>query len=381
MPGPTDILDPTPIAPESLDAGHRFAIGTTTGWKIVTADTLLRALGLICSGNLALPGGTTVLGTLEVQGAATATSFTGSGEGLTALPAGSLTGSVADARLSANVPLKNAANTFSTNQTVTGTLAATTLTGAGSGITALNGSNVSSGTVADARLSSNVALKNANNNFSVGQTVTGTVQATTLTATGNVLGAAILADNGLVRQTLDVGGDQTNGILNLKDEAGTATISIFGETGYVVGAGFEGDGSALNNLQWGNIVGAPSIPEIPSNISAFTNDSGYLTAVNYGQVTDMTGGMVQVSGGTIVNDIDVYSDGAGSLTVTNNLTAGSANIGSSIILLNSDGSAGFGGEVVMSSVLKLTGLPTSDPSNPGQVWLDTMNGNVLKVSV
>ncbi len=37
----------------------------------------------------------------------------GAGAGLTAIPAGQLTGTVADARLSANVPLKNGANTFS----------------------------------------------------------------------------------------------------------------------------------------------------------------------------------------------------------------------------------------------------------------------------
>lgn len=39
--------------------------------------------------------------------------FSGSGASLTALPAASLTGSIADARLSANIPLLNAANAFS----------------------------------------------------------------------------------------------------------------------------------------------------------------------------------------------------------------------------------------------------------------------------
>lgn len=45
-------------------------------------------------------------------------------------------------------------------------------TGTTTGLTVLNASNLSSGTLADARLSSNVALKNINNSFSIGQTIT-----------------------------------------------------------------------------------------------------------------------------------------------------------------------------------------------------------------
>lgn len=41
----------------------------------------------------------------------------------------------------------------------------------GANLTTLNGSNISSGTVADARLSSNVALKNTDNSFSANQTI------------------------------------------------------------------------------------------------------------------------------------------------------------------------------------------------------------------
>lgn len=51
------------------------------------------------------------------------------------------------------------------------TVSATTITGNGSGLTALNASMLASGTVSDSRLSANVALLNASNSFSVGQTV------------------------------------------------------------------------------------------------------------------------------------------------------------------------------------------------------------------
>jgi len=87
-----------------------------------------------------------------------ANSFYGSGANLTALNAGQLgSGTVPDARLAGTyanaLTLNNAGNIFS---------------GSGANLSALNGSSLSSGTVTDARLSSNIPLKNAANTFSTG---------------------------------------------------------------------------------------------------------------------------------------------------------------------------------------------------------------------
>ena len=60
-----------------------------------------------------------------------------------------------------------------TNVTVNGALNATTVNGNGGGLTALNGSQITSGTVADARLSGNVALQGVNNTFVGTQTFQG----------------------------------------------------------------------------------------------------------------------------------------------------------------------------------------------------------------
>jgi hypothetical protein len=60
----------------------------------------------------------------------------------------------------------------SSGLTVTGTISGT-LSGDGSAITNLNASNISSGTLSDARLSSNVPLKNAANTFTASQSITG----------------------------------------------------------------------------------------------------------------------------------------------------------------------------------------------------------------
>jgi trimeric autotransporter adhesin len=59
---------------------------------------------------------------LDVNGTVTATGFSGSGAGLTSLNVASLTGTVADAQLSSNVALRSGGNAFTGNQSIAGTL-------------------------------------------------------------------------------------------------------------------------------------------------------------------------------------------------------------------------------------------------------------------
>src|SRR5690606_31654130 len=85
---------------------------------------------------------------------------------------------------------------FNGNADISGTLAVGgTITGNGSGLTNLNASNLSSGTLADARLSSNVPLLNAANVFTVRQTIqrTGGSPSLTVERTESTLNAAIEA--------------------------------------------------------------------------------------------------------------------------------------------------------------------------------------------
>jgi alpha-tubulin suppressor-like RCC1 family protein len=102
-----------------------------------------------------------VAGTADFAGAVSAASFAGSGAALTSLSASNVSaGTLADARLSSNVPLKNAgSNAF------TGSLTAASFGGSGSGLTGLNASNLSGGTVADSLLSGNIPRLNTNNVF------------------------------------------------------------------------------------------------------------------------------------------------------------------------------------------------------------------------
>lgn len=103
--------------------------------------------------------GTQETGNINISGTTTASAFNGSGSALTALNASSLSsGTLADARLSTNVTVQG--NTFNGASQLVQTTAGGALPAlSGANLTSLNGSNISSGTVADARLSSNVTLQ------------------------------------------------------------------------------------------------------------------------------------------------------------------------------------------------------------------------------
>lgn len=107
-------------------------------------DSAGAAAGLAVDGtNIVITATTVNLGTAlsltaaTFSGTVTANLFSGSGASLTSIPAGQLTGSIADARLSANVPLINASNTFTgATQSVSATTPALVLDGTGAGTTA-----------------------------------------------------------------------------------------------------------------------------------------------------------------------------------------------------------------------------------------------------
>ena len=112
--------------------------------------------------------------TSTFTGGVSATTLTGThvgdGTGVTNLNASNVaSGTLADARLSANVPRLNAANVFS------GALTAASFAGSGAALVNLSASNVASGTLADARLSSNIPRLNAANTFALGMTINGDV--------------------------------------------------------------------------------------------------------------------------------------------------------------------------------------------------------------
>ena len=141
--------------------------------------------------------------------------FTGNGSGLTALAGANVTGNVANATYSVSAGTAGTAGTVTTaaqpnitsvgtltslgvNGTITGVnITANTgvFTGNGSSLTALNASNISSGTLAQARLA-NSAVTLGSTALTLGSTVTtvaGLVSVTSTTFVGSLSGAATSA--------------------------------------------------------------------------------------------------------------------------------------------------------------------------------------------
>ena len=48
--------------------------------------------------------------------------------------------------------------------------------------------------------------------------------------------------------------------------------------GSVIATSFSGNGNALTNIDYTNLINKPTIPTVPTVVSAFTNDSGYITS-------------------------------------------------------------------------------------------------------
>jgi len=150
-------------------------------------------------------------------------------------------GKVADTALSANVALRNGANLFTGDNMFNGAVTAThasnvfagSFSGNGGGLTSLNGSQVTSGTVADTRLSANVALRSGGNTFNGTQIITnGNV------GIGKPPGAKLDVDGNIAA----VGGITINsagaGSMNFNDTVNDAGKSWFLYNNYYVNGNF-----------------------------------------------------------------------------------------------------------------------------------------------
>ena len=79
------------------------------------------------------------------------------------------------------------------------------------------------------------------------------------------------------------------------------------------GNGFSGD--------YNDLVNTPEIPTVPTNVSAFTNDAGYLTSYTEQQVLTISHDTVFLTGGSFVKLPAGFDGDYNSLTNTPNLAA------------------------------------------------------------
>jgi hypothetical protein len=234
---------------------------------------------------------------LSVEGSITGASFSGNGSSLTALNASNVSsGSLSDARLSANVALLNGGQTFSAltsfgaglsatgNISASGQVSGLTVVGDGSGLTSLNATNVSSGTLADARLSSNVALLTGSQSFS------GTKS---FTSGGLVLGQSTIGSLASSARTV-----------NFPDEAGTICLSNSNNCGFLRIAAGSLQTDASNN----DVLAVNKTSATGNLISLQRSGSSVLTVSNSGslqiQSTATAALDIRNAGGTSYFSID-----------------------------------------------------------------------------
>ena len=263
--------------------------------------------------------------------AITAASFTGSGAALTGLNADSLaTGTLADGRLSGNVALLNANQTFSGSNIFAGVSTLTnannrfagSLSGNGGGLTSLNASQLTSGTVPSDRLSGTYAaaltLNNPGNSFAGDGSALAALNAGNL-ASGTVP-AARLSGNYPNALTLNNAGNSFNGngsgLANLNANAlasgtvpGTRLSGTYSSpvTFNNAGNSFSGNGAGLTSLNAGSLAsgavpsaqlsGTYSSPVTFNNgANSFSGNGAGLTSLNAGSLASGTVASSRLSG-------------------------------------------------------------------------------------
>jgi hypothetical protein len=198
--------------------------------------------------------------------------FSGSGSGLTGLNAAALsTGTVADARLSTNVALLNASQSFSGTNTFAGPIIATNtlsqFAGSGSGLSNLNAAALASGTLPSGRLSGTYSqvlnFDNAANSFS-----------------GSGASLSALSANNLTSGTLPSG--RLSGTYS-----GALTLNNSGNA-------FSGSGANLTGLNAANLS-AGLLPDarLSTNVAMRNADQAFSSALT-------------LNGGAYLNDHDLW---------------------------------------------------------------------------
>ncbi len=341
--------------------------------KVITInDASATSKGLITTSAQTLAGVKTFADDVTVNGVLNAGSFIGNGSGVTNVNAARLNGqaaafylnasnindgALADARLSTNVPLKDATTNTFTGSIVASGVSATTLAGDGAGVTNVdavslagnnaayyrNAGNLNAGTLADARLSTNVALKDATENI-----FAGTLTATTLNGNGtgitNVnatqlngqaasyylnasnISAGTLADARLSSNIARLNG--TNNFTGVLQYAGNDVCTTANNCNYLTGSSASG---AYVQLQAGtpgtaqtgnfNITGTGRAAELYQNGYQVCDESGNCDGLGGALSGAGTPGTIAVFTGTGSLGDSLLSQAAGTVTVGGNLSA------------------------------------------------------------
>jgi hypothetical protein len=282
-------------------------------------------------------------------GAITGTSFSGNGSALTAINASAITtGTLDNARTTAasangasTIVVRDANGSFAGN-VITGTTGTfTSVSGNGVALTAINASNISSGTIANARTTaasangaSTIVARDANGSFTA-NVVTGTTGTFTSVSGNGVALTAINASNissGTIANARTTASD-ANGASTIvsRDANGSFTANIITANGSAI--------SAINgsNVTTGTVANARTTAASANGASTIVvRDANGSFAGNV--ITGTTGTFTSVSGnGVALTAINASNISSG--TIANaRTTAASANGASTIVARDSNGS-------------------------------------------
>lgn len=261
--------------------------------------------------------------------------FTGDGGGVINLNATQITaGTLADARLSANVALLNGGQTFTGANIFNN--AGNSFAGNGGGLTSLNAAQLSSGNIPDGRLSDNVARLNADQTFAGANSFTRSVGLGVTTPSAQLhissgggdgtpqlwVNQANAADLGRLRLTL--GGDyskrwdfgfatnrfniysgQFNADMLVLDSAGIHGTFIGGGAGLtgLSAANLSGSvpSASLTSVPAANLTGAIADGRLSANVALLNGSPGFTTSVTAGGGVRLNNTNLWLRGGADIN--------------------------------------------------------------------------------
>jgi hypothetical protein len=396
----------------SLAVTGNITAGNLTGAALVSATSLTGTLTTAAQPNITSVGTLTSLtvtgnttsgnlltgGLISATGQVTGSQFNGSGAGLTSIPGGNVTGTVASATsattagtvTTAAQPNITSVGTL-TSLAVTGNITAGnfvgTLNGSGANVTSISATNISSGTLAQARLA-NAAVTLGSTALTLGATVTTVAGLTSVTSTtfvGALTGAATTA--GTVTTAAQPNITSVGTLSSLTVTANTTsgnllTGGLISATGQITGSQFNGSGAGLTSIPGGNVTGT-----VASATSATT--AGTVTTAAQPNITSVgTLSSLAVTGNTTSGNFVGTLNGSGanvtSISATNisSGTLAQARLANASLTVNGTSIAlGGSGTVTATATNALTiGTGLSGTSYNGSTAVTITNTGVTSIA-